>query len=441
MHLLRRRTELGLILIVVLITAGAYALAGLGKNAEMPANIGPFLGVILALLVAAHIAVRKLAPNADSILLPLAALLNGVGYVFIVRLDEAQEDGGRLAGLQSLWTAVGIGAFIATLVLVRRARDLERYRYTFAVVGIVLLVLPLVPVIGRTINGSRIWISLGPVNFQPGEPAKVVLAIFFAGYLVEKRELLALSTFRLGPLHLPDPKYLGPVVLAWGASLVVMTLEKDLGSSLLFFFLFVVMLWVSTGRTTYVTVGTSLFIMGALFAYSQFSHVRDRVEIWLDPWPVAKAEGFQVVEASFALADGGIAGTGIGLGTPTRIPEVETDFIFAAIGEELGLLGGTAILCAYILMVGAGLRIALRADSAFDTLLATGLTTLLGIQAFIIVGGITRVLPLTGVTLPFVSYGGSSLVLNYVLLALLLRISDNSVKPPGTARQTEATAA
>ncbi len=440
MHLLRRRTELGLILVVVLITAGAYALAGLGKNSEMPANIGPFLGVILGLLVAAHIAVRKLAPNADGILLPLAALLNGVGYVFIVRLDEAQEEGGQLAGLQSLWTAVGIGAFIVTLLFVRRARDLERYRYTFAVVGIVLLILPLFPVIGRTINGSRIWISIGPVNFQPGEAAKIVLAIFFAGYLVEKRELLALSTFRLGPLHLPDPKYLGPVVLAWGASLVVMTLEKDLGSSLLFFFLFVVMLWVSTGRTTYVTVGTSLFAMGAFFAWSQFSHVRDRVDIWLDPWPVAKDAGFQVVEASFALADGGIAGTGIGLGTPTRIPEVETDFIFAAIGEELGLLGGTAILCAYILMVGAGLRIALRADSAFDTLLATGLTTLLGIQAFIIIGGVTRVLPLTGVTLPFVSYGGSSLVLNYVLLALLLRISDNSVKPPTAAPAAEVTA-
>ena len=440
MHLLRRRTELGLILVVVLITAGAYALAGLGKNSEMPANIGPFLGVILGLLVAAHIAVRKLAPNADGILLPLAALLNGVGYVFIVRLDEAQEEGGQLAGLQSLWTAVGIGAFIVTLLFVRRARDLERYRYTFAVVGIVLLILPLFPVIGRTINGSRIWISIGPVNFQPGEAAKIVLAIFFAGYLVEKRELLALSTFRLGPLHLPDPKYLGPVVLAWGASLVVMTLEKDLGSSLLFFFLFVVMLWVSTGRTTYVTVGTSLFAMGAFFAWSQFSHVRDRVDIWLDPWPVAKDAGFQVVEASFALADGGIAGTGIGLGTPTRIPEVETDFIFAAIGEELGLLGGTAILCAYILMVGAGLRIALRADSAFDTLLATGLTTLLGIQAFIIIGGVTRVLPLTGVTLPFVSYGGSSLVLNYALLALLLRISDNSVKPPTAAPAAEVTA-
>ena len=426
MQLLRRRTELGLIVVAVLVTAGAYALAGLARDSEIPANIGPFLGVILGLLVTAHVAVRRLAPDADSILLPLAVLLNGIGYVFIVRLDEAQEDGGRLAGLQSVWTAVAIAAFIGTLAVVRRTRDLERYRYTFAAAGLFLLVLPLFPVIGRTINGSRIWVSLGPVNFQPGEAAKIVLAIFFAGYLVERRELLALSTFRLGPLHLPDPKYLGPVALAWGVSLIVMTLEKDLGSSLLFFFLFVIVLWVATGRTTYLTVGASLFALGAAFAYSQFSHVQDRVSVWLDPWSVAKAEGFQVVEASFALADGGVAGTGIGLGTPTRIPEVETDFIFAAIGEELGLLGATAVLCAYILMVGAGLRVALRASSAFDTLLATGLTSLLGIQAFIIIGGITRVLPLTGVTLPFVSYGGSSLVMNYVLLALLLRISDNS---------------
>ena len=428
MHLLRRRTEMGLIVVAVLITAGAYALAGLGRDAEIPANIGPFLGVVLGLFITAHIAMRRLAPNADGILLPLAALLNGIGYVFIVRLDEAQDEGGRLAGLQSVWTAVAIGAFIATLVVVRRTRDLERYRYTFAALGMFLLVLPLFPVIGRTINGSRIWVSIGPVNFQPGEAAKIVLAIFFAGYLVERRELLALSTFRLGPLHLPDPKYLGPIGLAWGVSLVVMTLEKDLGSSLLFFFLFVIVLWVATGRTTYLTVGTSLFALGALFAYSSFNHVRQRVSVWLDPWPLAKDEGFQVVESAFALADGGIAGTGIGLGTPTRIPEVETDFIFVAIGEELGLLGATAVLCAFVLMVGAGLRIALRADSPFDTLLATGLTTLLGIQAFIIIGGVTRVLPLTGVTLPFVSYGGSSLVLNYVLLALLLRVSDNSVR-------------
>lgn len=435
MIVLRRRTELGLIVVSVLITAGAYALAGLGRDAEIPANIVPFLGVVLGMLVAAHLAVRRLAPQADGILLPLAALLNGLGYVFIVRLDEAQDRTGDLAGLQAMWTAVGIAAFIGTLVVVRRSRDLERYRYTFAALGLGLLLLPLLPVIGRTINGSRIWISLGPLNFQPGEAAKIVLAIFFAGYLVERRELLALSTFRLGPLHLPDPKHLGPVAVAWVVSLAIMTLQKDLGSSLLFFVLFVVMLWVATGRTTYLTIGGTLFLAGAAFAYSQFSHVRDRVEVWLDPWPVARDAGYQIVEASFALADGGIAGTGIGLGTPTRIPEVETDFIFAAIGEELGLLGATALLCAYLLMVGAGLRIAQRASSAFDTLLATGLTTLLGVQAFIIIGGITRTLPLTGVTLPFVSYGGSSLVLNYVLLALLLRISDSSAdgRPAGAA--------
>jgi len=431
---LRRRTELGLIVVAALITAGAYALAGLGRDAEIPANVLPFLGFVLGLLVAAHVAVRRLAPDADGILLPLAALLNGIGYVFIVRLDRAQADGGRLAGLQSMWTAVGIGAFIATLYFVRRSRSLERYRYTFAAIGLVLLLLPLLPVIGRTINGSRIWISLGPANFQPGEAAKIVLALFFAGYLVERRELLALSTFRLGPLHLPDPKHLGPILLAWGVSLAIMTLQKDLGSSLLFFVLFVVMLWVATGRTTYLTLGGTLFLVGAAFAYSQFAHVRDRVAIWLDPWPVADAAGYQIVESSFAFADGGIAGTGLALGTPTRIPEVETDFIFVAIGEELGLLGATAVLCAFLLMVGAGLRIALRADSAFDTLLATGLTTLLGVQTFIIIGGITRTLPLTGVTLPFVSYGGSSLVMNYVLLALLLRISDNSVAAQSTAR-------
>lgn len=434
MILLRRRTELGLIVVGALITAGAYALAGLGRDAEIPANLVPFLGIVLGLLVTAHVAVRRLAPDADGILLPLAALLNGIGYVFIVRLDEAQADGGRLAGLQALWTAVGIGAFIATLLFVRRSRSLERYRYTFAAIGLGLLLLPLLPVIGRTINGSRIWISIGPANFQPGEAAKIVLALFFAGYLVERRELLALSTFRLGPLHLPDPKHLGPILLAWGVSLGVMTLQKDLGSSLLFFVLFVVMLWIATGRVTYLTLGGTLFLAGATFAYAQFSHVQDRVAVWLDPWPVADDEGYQIVEASFALADGGIAGTGIALGTPTRIPEVETDFIFAAIGEELGLIGATAVLCAYLLMVGAGLRVALRAESAFDTLLASGLTTLLGVQTFIIIGGITRTLPLTGVTLPFVSYGGSSLVMNYVLLALLLRISDNSVAARAPAR-------
>jgi peptidoglycan glycosyltransferase len=269
-------------------------------------------------------------------------------------------------------------------------------------------------------------VSIGPIGFQPGEFAKIALAIFFAGYLTERRELLKEFAF--------DLKVLGPVLLAWGVSLVVMTAERDLGSSLLFFALFVVLLWVATGRALYLVAGAVLFVGGALFAWSSFSHVQQRVDIWLDPWVDAGGDGFQVVQSWFALAWGGVGGTGLGLGNPERIPVVETDFIFAAIGEELGLFGTTAIIVAYMLMIGTGLRIAVRADDTFDKLLATGLTTLLGVQAFIIMAGVTRLLPLTGVTLPFVSYGGSSLLGNYVLLALLVRISDDTARRRGEVR-------
>jgi peptidoglycan glycosyltransferase len=417
---LRRNSELSLILLGAVIVGGAYTLASLGTTASIPADIGPFLAIILGLFVAAHIAVRKLAPGADGMLLPLAGLLNGIGYVFIARLDE------DLAGLQATWTAVGITAFIVTLVVVRRPRTLERYRYTFLLIGAGLLMLPLVPGVGRTINGAKIWVSLGAVNFQPGEFAKVALAIFFAAYLVERRELLAIASWpRFRPM-LPDPKFLGPILLAWGLSLIVMTAERDLGSSLLFFALFIVMLWVSTEKVAYLGVGGLLFAAGSFFSWSTFGHVKDRVTIWTDPWSDASGKGFQIIQGWYALAWGGIAGRGIGLGTPTRIPEVQNDFIFAAIGEELGLLGGAAILIIFLLMIGAGLRIAVRAEASFDKLLATGLTALIGLQSFIIIAGVTRVLPLTGVTLPFVSYGGSSLVANYVLLALLMRISDET---------------
>ncbi|HSL57862.1 MAG TPA: FtsW/RodA/SpoVE family cell cycle protein [Acidimicrobiales bacterium] len=418
---LRRRVELGLIVLATVITVSAYALAGLGRTASIPANIGPFLAVVLGLFVFAHLAVRRLANNADGLLLPMAALLNGIGYVFIARLDES------LAGFQAVWTAVGIGAFVATLVVIRRPRDLQRYRYTFLFIGLGLLLAPLVPGVGFENLGARIWVRLGPVTFQPGEFAKVALAIFFAGYLVERRELLSVSTFRLGPVMLPDPRHLGPLLFAWGVSLMIMVAQRDLGSSLLFFTLVIVMLWVATERASYLVIGTGLFAAGAFFAYQSFSHVRDRVAIWIDPWDadVIRNEGFQIVQAAYALAFGGLTGTGIGLGNPDRIPVVETDFIFAAIGEELGLVGATAILAAYLLMVGSGLRIAMQAEGGFEKLLAVGLTTLLGVQAFIIIGGVIRLLPLTGITLPFVSYGGSSLVANYVLLALLLRVSDD----------------
>jgi cell division protein FtsW (lipid II flippase) len=433
MRSVRRNTELGLLLLGTLVTVGAYVLASLAKDSTIPANIGPFLVVILGVQLVGHIAVRRLAPEADGMLLPLASLLNGLGYVFIVRVDEARREPAGLAGLQATWVILGMVAFVATLWVVRQTRTLERYRYTAGLVGLALLLLPLVPGVGNTINGSRIWVSLGPVNFQPGEFAKLALAVFFAGYLIDKRELLAIHR-AVGPMSLPDPKHLGPVMVAWGASLVIMVAERDLGSSLLFFALFIVLLWVATERASYLAVGTLLFAAGAVFSISTFSHVQQRIDIWRNPWcQVVEDEcryehvgGEQLARAAFSMADGGVVGRGLNLGTPEDVPLAETDFIFAAITEELGLLGATAVLLAFMLLVGAGLRIAQKASSGFDRLLAVGLTTLLGFQAFIIIGGVVRLLPLTGVTLPFVSYGGSSLLANYVLLALLLRVSDNA---------------
>jgi peptidoglycan glycosyltransferase len=415
----RRRAELGLLLLAIAVTGGAYTLASLGKTSSVPANIGPFLGILIALFLGAHVAIRRLAPEADGMVFPLVALLNGIGYVFIARLDP------DLAENQATWTLVGIVAFVATLAFVKRSRDLERYRYTFLAVGLVLLVLPLVPGLGVTIRGARIWVALGPISFQPGEFAKIAFALFFASYLVEKRELLSMATWPKRRPFLPDPKHLGPVLLAWGMAILVMTAQKDLGSSLLFFFLFMAMLWVATGRAAYPAGGAVMFGIAAYGAWTQFGHVQNRVEQWLNPWPDDKG---QLVQTMYALAWGGVAGTGIGLGRPESVPVVESDFIFAAIGEELGLLGGTAILVAYLLIVGAGLRIAQNADHAFDKLLAAGLTALVGMQAFVILAGVLRVLPLTGVVLPFVSYGGSALVANYVLVALLLRVSDGSAR-------------
>jgi peptidoglycan glycosyltransferase len=436
--ILRRRTELGLIVLGSVIVAGAYTLATLGRTSSIPANIGPFLGIVLGLFVAAHIATRRYAPGADGLLLPLAALLNGIGYVFIARLDEASRRPQGLAAAQAGWTVIGIGAFVLTLLFVRRVRDLQRYRYTFLLIGLCLLMAPLAPGIGREINGARIWAYIGPISFQPGEFAKVVLAIFFASYLVEKRELLGMATFpRFRPL-LPDLKHLGPVLLAWGFSIVIMTAEKDLGSSLLFFALFMLMTWVATERTAYVGVGGLMFAGGSLMAYTAFGHVHDRVVDWLDPWKHASTSGFQVIQSWFAMAWGGVAGTGLGLGNPDHIPVAATDFIFAAIAEELGLLGSAAIIFCYVLLVGCGLRIAVRAEPPFEKLLAAGITILLGVQSFIIMAGVTRLLPLTGVTLPFVSYGGSSLVANYVLLALLARISDDTARRAGEVRERVA---
>jgi peptidoglycan glycosyltransferase len=421
----RRRTELGLVIFAGLITAGAYTLASLGKNSVIPPRILPFLALLLSVLVGAHVVMRKLAPGADSTLLPLAILLNGLGYVMIARLSD------RLAGLQTTWTFVGVAAFALTLIVVRRVNDLVRFKWIFFAVGAGLLLLPVVPGLGFSSGGARIWVSVGPINFQPGEFAKLALALFFAAYLAESRELISRGTWQVGRFLLPEPRDLLPLLGAWGFSVVLMVGQKDLGSSLLFFTLFVVMVWVATEKASFMALGLAMFATSATIAYFLFDHVQTRVSIWLDPWRSYSGKGYQIAQSMFALGSGGMGGTGLGLGDPTRIPEAKNDFIFAAIGEELGLFGATAILITFLLIIGAGLRTAMRAKRDFAKLLAVGLTTIIGVQAFIIIGGVIRVVPLTGITLPFVSYGGSSLVANYVLLALLLRISDNTAKRLG----------
>jgi cell division protein FtsW (lipid II flippase) len=417
-----RGTELGLIVLVAIAVVGAYILASLGKTASLPVNLGPFLIVVLGLLLCGHVALRILAPRADPVLLPLAGLLNGLGYVLIVRLNRHQ------AGLQAVWTALGMAAFITTLAVVRRVRDLDRYRYLLGLGGIGLLLLPLVPGIGEQIGGSRVWVHFGPFNFEPGELAKVMLLVFCASYLGEKHDLLAEGDRRWGPVPLPDLRTLGPVALAWGVSIMIMVAEHDLGMSMLYFFLFVSLLYVATGRRRYVGAGAVMFAGAAVAAYHSSAVLHERVTVWLDPWKTAQSTGFQLVQAMYAFAAGGTVGTGLALGSPSRIPAVQTDFIFAAIGEELGLAGTVAVLTAFLIMVAVGLRIALRADHPFDKLLAAGAAAILGLQTFIIVSGVIRLLPLTGITLPFVSYGGSSLITNYVLLAFLLRVSDTSAR-------------
>jgi cell division protein FtsW (lipid II flippase) len=421
----RRTTELTLVVMAALITGAAYTLTALGTNAEIPPGIVFFVAVLLGLLLCAHVVVRLVARGADGTLLPIAALLHGIGFVMIARLDD------ELAGLQATWSLVAIVAFVTTLLVVQRASDLARYSWLFFVAGAFLLLLPLVPGLGTNINGARIWVSLGPINFQPGEFAKIFLAIFFASYLADRRELIAASTWKVGPLHLPEPRYIAPILMAWGFAVVVMVFQKDLGSSLLFFTLFVVMMWVATERVGYLVLGTLLFAAAAYLSWTQFGHVQTRVDVWLDPWADPLDKGYQILQSLYGLADGGLTGTGLGRGNPGQVPEAQNDFIFSAIGEEWGLIGASAVLMAFVLLVGAGLRIALRTDRPFEKLLAVGLTTIVGVQGFIIIGGVIKIVPLTGVTLPFVSYGGSSLVANYVLLALLIRLSDSSARRLG----------
>jgi len=418
----RRRAEMALGVLVVLMTIGGYLLVALADGPEIPPDLWVLLGWVFGLYVVAHFAIRRFAPGADATLLPLAAALNGVGFVTISRLDK------ELGRVQSVWVAVAVAAFVGTLVVVRDIRILARYRYTFALLGVGFLLLPLVPGVGRTINGARLWVSIGPLNFQPGEIAKVMLVIFIAAYLADKREVLTAGTIRFGRMYLPALRDLGPLVLAWGVSILVMVNEKDLGSSLLFLGVFAAMLYVATGRGMYVVVALGLFAVGAWVAYQAFDHVQVRVETWINPWDDPDNTGFQIIQSWFAFGTGGFAGTGLGLGNPDKIPNAATDFVFSAIGEELGLVGTLGVLLMFILLIGTAFRVAVDAERPFAKLFAAGLATTIALQSFLILGGVTRLIPLTGITLPFVSYGGSSLVANFVILAFLLRISDDTAR-------------
>jgi cell division protein FtsW (lipid II flippase) len=443
----RRGSELFLLIFVVLL-AGLVSMAvegALGQGlTPAPLWFAATLGLMFGIT---HIAIRIFAPYADPVLFPLVALLNGLGVALIHRLDLAAAAPNERfkvhfltgnASLQLAWTAVGLGLLIVVLVVVRDHRSLARYSYTLGLIGLGLLALPaLLPASLSQVNGARIWIRLAGFSIQPGEFAKIALIVFFASYLVAKRDVLSLASRRIAWIDFPRGRDLGPVLVAWLASLLVLIFEKDLGSSLLFFGLFIVMLYIATQRTSWLLIGLMLFAGGAFVAWTLFAHVQDRVSIWLHPFADADGKGFQIVQALYGLATGRLFGTGPGAGRPEIVPYANSDFIVATIGEELGLFGLTAVLVIYLLIVSRGLRTSLTVRDSFGKLLAAGLAFSVGLQVFVVVGGVTKLIPLTGLTTPFLSYGGSSLVANYVLVGLLLRISDAARRPPASQQAVQ----
>jgi cell division protein FtsW (lipid II flippase) len=432
-----RGVELALTIVALLIGVGAYAIVGLAHDGTLPAGMFGYGAGLAFLAGVAHVVVRLRAPYADPLLLPIVVLLNSVGLAMIHRLDlalidRAAERGSEPPSLgapnQLTWTAVGVLLFVATLFIVRDHRTLQRYTYTAGLVGLGLLMLPLVPGLGVVLNGSRIWIRLLGFSFQPGEAAKIALIIAFAGYLVVTRDALALAGRRILGIDLPRARDLGPILVTWLASLGLLIFERDLGTSLLFFGIFVVMLYVATERASWLIVGALLFFGGAFVAWRLFAHVQLRIDAWLDPFSDVDRFG-QIVQSLYGLAYGGILGTGLGEGRPQLVPYARSDFIIAAFGEELGLTGLMAIILCYGFIVERGLRTALLVRDQFGKLLATGLATSFALQVFIVIGGVTKLIPLTGLTTPFLSLGGSSLVVNWAIIALLLRMSDAARRP------------
>ncbi|RBY93263.1 FtsW/RodA/SpoVE family cell cycle protein [Blastococcus sp. TF02A-30] len=426
----RRGTEAWLLGFAVVITLAAQCIVDLTATGSLRPELATFGIWFTALWVVAHLVVRKLAPYADPLLLPCVAVLVGLGLVMIHRLDIAEDGGGEDAPVQLLWATIGLALFVAVLYVVRDHRLLSRYAYILMLAGLVLLAIPAVlPASISEVYGAKLWIRVAGFSIQPGEFAKICLVVFFAAYLVDKRDVLALASRKVMGLELPRGRDLGPVLVVWVVSILVLVFERDLGSSLLLFGIFVVMLYVATERSSWLVIGLLLFAGGAFVAYQAFSHVQARVDTWLDPFAYYDGSGYQVAQSLFGLGTGGLFGAGLGGGRPDTVPIAKSDFIASAIGEELGLFGLAAVIMVYLILVERGLRTSLIVRDAFGKLLAAGLSFAVAWQLFVVLGGVTGLLPLTGLTTPFLAYGGSSLVANFGLVALLVRISDAARRP------------
>lgn len=426
-----RNLELALLVLAVAVSGGAIALVQLGALEALDSTVITYAAGLAALVLGVHIVLRIVAPDADPFILPIITTLNGLGIAMIYRLDIAKGfEGWESVGVRQMaWSALAMAVAVAVLIVVRNHRVLARYRYVALLVGIGLLLLPLVPGLGQTINGARVWIAVGPFSFQPGELGKIALAIFFAGYLMTARDSLSIVGSKVLGMRLPRARDLGPLLVAWAAAMAVLVFQRDLGTALLYFGLFLVMLYLATGRLSWILLGLGLFVGGALIARDALGYVQGRFNAWLDSFnpEVYDAIGgsYQLVQGLFGLADGGLIGTGLGQGRPELVPLAESDYIVTSLGEELGLVGLFAILALYVLLVARAYRIGFSGTDDFGRMLAVGLGFLIALQVFVVIGGVTRVIPLTGLTTPFLAAGGSSLMANWIIAALLLRLSDS----------------
>ncbi|CAN5620737.1 FtsW/RodA/SpoVE family cell cycle protein [soil metagenome] len=429
-----QRATVPMILALLVTTVGFATLVFSQEATSPPLVYGAYYaGVLLGV----YLFIRVWLPHSDVLLLPLITFLTGIGLVTIYRLTYDVEGVENLATTQALWILVGSGAMLFIVLFFRNYHSIFEYKYLLALGGLALIALTFTP-LGYEVNGARLWVAIGPINFQPSEFARIALVVFFAGYLADKRSVMAATSRSFLGVQLPSLKYFGPVAVVWALSLGILVVEKDLGSSLLFFAVPLLMLYVATGRIAYMILGSLLFAGGSYLAYLLIGRVQIRVQTWLDPWQDPNGTGYQIVQSLFNISNGGILGTGLGEGFSQTIPEVQTDFIFSTVASELGLLGGTVVLLAFLIFVYRGIKISMLASDDASKLLAYGLTSMFALQTLVIIGGVTKAIPLTGITLPFISYGGSSVVGSFILTALLLVVSENAGRQESEEYEPEA---